>query len=146
MNITHYLSVWTALILIGCRIDNADNSITESTDTSENTQSPDSSTNVDYVSPDFNEDGSINILVLGTNTSINGGSGFSPDQLSVELNNILNGDPNISGEVNVVSEDLHTSRPVPITTCCKRLSASRLRSALTARAQVAHVANVSVGT
>ena len=111
MNHTPNIFLLTALILTGCQTDNADK---ETNDTSDTADTSDSSTDAEYVSPDFNADGNINILVLGTNSSINGGQGFSPDQIAIELNNILDGDTNISSEVNVVAEDMHTSKPVTI--------------------------------
>lgn len=63
---------------------------------------------------DINGDGSIHILVLGTNLSIDGGKGFSPDQIAEELQSILSGDGTISIDVNVVSEDIHLSKAVTV--------------------------------
>lgn len=63
---------------------------------------------------DRNGDGTINILVLGTNNSISGGEAFSPDQIAAELQNILSADPSIPMTivVNVVAEDIYKSKPV----------------------------------
>lgn len=63
---------------------------------------------------DLNGDGTINILVLGTNSSLNGAEAFSPDQITEELQNILSADNAISIDVNVVAEDIHMSQPVTI--------------------------------
>ena len=61
---------------------------------------------------DLNDDGQINILVLGTNSSINNTDIFSPNLISIELNNILSDDDSHSLSVNVVAEDIHLSKPV----------------------------------
>ena len=63
--------------------------------------------------PDHNGDGAVNILVLGTNTSITG-SGFSPDQIAIELSNIFSADNSFNVTVNSVGEDLHTTKPVTL--------------------------------
>ncbi|MCB0695591.1 MAG: T9SS type A sorting domain-containing protein [Lewinellaceae bacterium] len=64
--------------------------------------------------PDINGDGSIHILVLGTNSSIDGGKGFSPDQIATELENILDADASLGVPVNVVAEDIHLTRTVTV--------------------------------
>ncbi|MFT5265384.1 MAG: hypothetical protein ACI9XO_002780 [Paraglaciecola sp.] len=69
---------------------------------------------VNNVTTDLNGDGTINILVIGTNSSINGAEAFSPDQIAVELQNILSADNSISIDVNVVAEDIHMSAPVTV--------------------------------
>jgi len=61
---------------------------------------------------DLNGDGTLNILVIGTNNSINGGEAFSPDQITTELQSILDADASISTAVNVVAEDIYMSKPV----------------------------------
>lgn len=63
---------------------------------------------------DINDDGVINILVLGTNSSINGSQTFSPDQIVAELQNILLADNDIAIDVNVVAEDIHMSQLVTV--------------------------------
>ncbi|MFT6001120.1 MAG: hypothetical protein ACI81P_003588 [Neolewinella sp.] len=70
------------------------------------------SPNTDGVELDTNGDGTINILVIGTNNSINGGEAFSPNQIAAELQNILSADPAISLGVNVVAEDIYRSELV----------------------------------
>ena len=65
-----------------------------------------------YVHPDRNNNGQVNVLILGTSTSLNGEHGFSAEQIATELTNILKGDSEIAGPVNVVSEDIYTSKPV----------------------------------
>ncbi|MFT5583010.1 MAG: hypothetical protein ACI9VR_000587 [Cognaticolwellia sp.] len=67
-----------------------------------------------YTNPDFNGDDTIRILVMGTNASIDGGEGFSPDQVAQELQSILDGDPSISSNVMVVAEDIHASESVTL--------------------------------
>ncbi len=64
------------------------------------------------VNPDINGDGIINILVLGTNSSINGTEAFSPNQIADELQNILSADGSISIDVQVVAEDIHMTKSV----------------------------------
>lgn len=68
--------------------------------------------NTNGVNLDFNGDGEINILVIGTNRSISGGEAFSPNQIAAELQSILSADPTISITVNVVAEDIYMSESV----------------------------------
>jgi len=63
---------------------------------------------------DVNGDGTINILVLGTNGSINGSEIFSPNQIVEELQNILTADEAITIDVNVVVEDIHMSQLITV--------------------------------
>ena len=102
MNHPRYSCFLAALILGGCQTDKDSTS-------PEDTQS---SFGSEYVSPDLNGDGSINILVLGTSASISGQKGFSPEPIAAELSSIFEGDPNITGEVSVLSEDIYTSQGV----------------------------------
>ena len=65
------------------------------------------------INPDGNDDGTVNVLVLGSNASIRGGVAFSADQIAVELSSILSADG--SGlAVNVVAEDIHQTKRVLI--------------------------------
>jgi hypothetical protein len=64
--------------------------------------------------PDQNGDGSVNILVLGTNASIGGAEAFSPDRIAMELTNILAADGSSDRAVNVVAQDIHRSKPVTL--------------------------------
>ncbi|MDG1480301.1 MAG: hypothetical protein P8R54_11960 [Myxococcota bacterium] len=100
MNHSLYILSLTSLGLVGCQSDKSDTSQTSGA--------------VEYVSPDLNGDGSINILVLGTSASISGQEGFSAAQVAVELSNILDGDPAFTGDVSVRAEDIHTSQAVTI--------------------------------
>lgn len=100
-----YFAVITAIALSGCQNDLS---------TQDTSEGPPPSGVDSVVSPDFNGDGSINILVLGTSASVDGQGGFSPDQIAAELYSILDGDPQTTGDVNVVSEDIHTSKAVTI--------------------------------
>ena len=62
---------------------------------------------------DINGDGSLNILVLGTTESIHSSSEeFSPNQITIELQNILAADTNITIGVNVVAEDIYRTKNV----------------------------------
>jgi hypothetical protein len=61
---------------------------------------------------DVNGDGVLNILVLGSNKSINGSGAFSPDLISQHLQSILSNDSEITLEVNVVEEDIYMNKPV----------------------------------
>ena len=77
-------------------------------------RSKDSASERVYVDPDFNGDGVLNILVLGTNSSFNGSDPFSPDQTSQELLNIFSSDAEINIDVNVVAQDIHNSASVTV--------------------------------
>ena len=62
---------------------------------------------------DVNNDGNLNILVLGTTESINDNSEeFSPYQIAIELQNILLADTNVTLGLNVVAEDIYRSKNV----------------------------------
>ena len=70
---------------------------------------------VDDVIMDVNGDGTVNILVLGTNSSINFSSeAFSPNQIAEELQSILSADASINFDINVVAEDIHMSKVVTV--------------------------------
>ncbi|MFT6781967.1 MAG: hypothetical protein ACJA1A_001893 [Saprospiraceae bacterium] len=62
----------------------------------------------------LNNDDILNILVIGTNSSIDGGEAFSPDQIAEELQSILSADASITVDVNVVAEDIHMSKTVTL--------------------------------
>ncbi|MFT6338709.1 MAG: hypothetical protein ACI86M_003920 [Saprospiraceae bacterium] len=64
------------------------------------------------ITNDINGDGTINILVIGTNNTIFGSEAFSPDQIAVELESIISDDPTNSLNVNVVAEDIYMSKVV----------------------------------
>jgi hypothetical protein len=64
------------------------------------------------VNLDLNGDGTINIMVIGTNNSISGGEAFSPNQIAAELQSILSADPAITANVNVVAEDIYKNKLV----------------------------------
>lgn len=62
---------------------------------------------------DINGDGTLNILVIGTNESIKDSSeAFSPDQITIELKSILLADTSISINVNVVAEDVYQTKNI----------------------------------
>jgi hypothetical protein len=62
---------------------------------------------------DVNGDGTLNILVIGTNNSIQDNfEEFSPDQIVTELQSILSADTAISLNVNVVAEDIYRMNTV----------------------------------
>jgi hypothetical protein len=66
---------------------------------------------VTAINPDLNGDGTVNILVIGTNYAIQDGSeAFSPDQIAAELQNILSADGTLSADVNVVAEDIYRTK------------------------------------
>ena len=108
------LFVFPFVWLFACQSEITDKDSIGLTDTSEDTDSSDTSSNDDYVNPDFNSDGNINILVLGTRASIVSGQPFLPETIASELGSILEGDSNIIGEVNVVSENIHSSKDITI--------------------------------
>jgi hypothetical protein len=61
--------------------------------------------------PDINKDGTLNILVIGTNKSIkDGAEAFSSDQITKELQSILSADTSISIHVNVVAENIYQTK------------------------------------
>jgi hypothetical protein len=63
--------------------------------------------------PDVNGDGTINILVLGTNQSIEqGAEAFSPDQIAAELQSVLSADSSIAENINVVAEDIYLAKQI----------------------------------
>ena len=62
-------------------------------------------------SPDLNDDGVLNILVLGTTRSIeDGGDAFSPLQIVDALNRILDEDPAHELDINVVAQDIYQTQ------------------------------------
>ncbi|MEO0873905.1 MAG: putative metal-binding motif-containing protein, partial [Bacteroidota bacterium] len=63
---------------------------------------------------DINGDGTLNILVLGTNSSLTGGEEFSPNRITDELHNILTADPSLTVDINIVAEDIHLSKVVTV--------------------------------
>jgi hypothetical protein len=63
---------------------------------------------------DINNDGELNILILGTTRGIDGSAGFSPELISYELDDILRGDNEVQLTINVVFEDIYRSKPVTI--------------------------------
>ncbi|MFK7984612.1 MAG: hypothetical protein AB8I08_01190 [Sandaracinaceae bacterium] len=67
--------------------------------------------------PDFNGDGTVNILVLGTSRPVRGGSdAFTPDAVASELESILNGDGALTLPVSVVAEDIYRNAEVRVGT------------------------------
>lgn len=65
------------------------------------------------INPDINEDGKLNILVLGTSKSINNSSGaFASENIASELENILSQDEGFDLEVNISFEDIYRSKVV----------------------------------
>lgn len=95
-SLSGFILVVAFLFLVGCKEDS--DLIDEE---------PEETNSVD---PDVNGDGALNILVIGTNSSINGTDAFSPDQIAEELESILSADVSIS--VNVTAEDIHMSKQI----------------------------------
>ena len=63
--------------------------------------------------PDINEDGTLNILVIGTDKSIkDGAESFSSTQIANELKSILSADTSISINVNVVAENIYKTKNI----------------------------------
>ncbi len=68
---------------------------------------------VSMLDPDVDGDGTLNVLILGTSRSIQGGGEpFDTGAIATELTSILGGDADVALAVNVVAEDIYTSRPV----------------------------------
>lgn len=105
-------SFYLTALLVGC--DTAGKTNGDELETGSSSSDSGNDHLTEYVSPDFIGDGNVNILVLGTSVSINGGVGFSPEQVALELQGILNGDAAVTGDVNVVAEDIYTSKPITI--------------------------------
>lgn len=73
----------------------------------------DADTDADVDAADINGDGTLNVLVIGTNRSIKaGGEGFSPDLVTAELEAILEADAAISVDVNVVAGGIYRTENV----------------------------------
>ncbi len=66
------------------------------------------------VDPDVNGDGLLNIMVIGTTSSISGAEPFSPELIAEELQGILSADESINIEVKVVAEDVYMSTPITL--------------------------------
>lgn len=81
---------------------------------SNNDDSPNTSQDeIVQISPDVNEDGKLNILILGTSMSINSSTGeFASDKIAMELSNILSQDTSIDLELNIVFEDIYKSQEI----------------------------------
>ncbi|WP_340203139.1 hypothetical protein [Ascidiimonas sp. W6] len=77
---------------------------------------PDPDPQEEVFNPDVNEDGSLNILVIGTSKSIkNNGEAFSPDLISSELQNILSSEVISKDlEINVIEENIYKSKQVTL--------------------------------
>ena len=65
-----------------------------------------------FLSPDTNGDGRIDILVLGTSTSVDEGEAFEADGVAEHLALILAGHDEVEEAVDVVPMDLYASAPV----------------------------------
>jgi hypothetical protein len=90
------------VVLAGCASDD---------DRSEEIITPPDET--EPISIDLNDDGKLNILVLGTSKSISENSSeFASDKVSVELERILSQDTALNLEVNVVSENIYKSKDI----------------------------------
>ncbi|MGJ8685158.1 MAG: hypothetical protein ACSHWW_11070 [Nonlabens sp.] len=62
---------------------------------------------------DFNNDGKVNILVLGTSKSINNATGgFAADGVATQLDNILSQDPGNELDINVSFQDIYKEKMV----------------------------------
>ncbi len=62
---------------------------------------------------DINGNGTLDILVLGTTSSIESNfEEFTPNQIATELHNILSSDSLVSLNINVISEDIYRTKTV----------------------------------
>ncbi len=65
------------------------------------------------ISPDINDDGKLNILVIGTSQSINSSAGvFKSNNIAAELNSILSQDTSLDLEINIVFEDIFINKVI----------------------------------
>lgn len=70
-------------------------------------------TEIEPISLDINDDGQLNILIIGTSTSINSSSsGFATDVIAEELHNILSQDAAIDSELHIAYEDIYSIKEV----------------------------------
>ena len=64
---------------------------------------------------DVNNDGTLNILILGSSKSINSTTDpFRISELSNELNNIFIADPSVSFNVKIAIQDIYTSKDIVV--------------------------------
>jgi len=97
-----YLAVLLLVLTLGCKKDTLEKEVLE-----------EESLDQSVFNADFNKDGKVNILILGTNKSIKSSSeAFSPNQIAVELKNILSNDA--TSDINVVSENIHLTKNVAV--------------------------------
>lgn len=74
---------------------------------------PEDESTTPVVSPDVNDDGKLNILLLGTSKSISdNSSGFATDKIALELTNILTQDASLNLQINIQHEDIYKRKEV----------------------------------
>ncbi|MEC8422686.1 MAG: hypothetical protein VX000_02850 [Myxococcota bacterium] len=66
------------------------------------------------IDPDFNGDGALAILLLGTSQSIDGRSSFSPGPVAAALEVLFTADETAPDSLMIVAEDIHATRDVTI--------------------------------
>ncbi len=115
---TLYLLVMCIFLIAACSKDDtpaSDVPEDSSEEQSEDNNSDDSQDGKDGVFGDVNEDGAVNILVLGSSRSIDSGTAaFSPEATAGELQKILTGDTNVSTTVHVEAEDMYENKQISV--------------------------------
>jgi len=94
------------LTTLGCKAD-PDSRVDD-----DSVASTDTASTPELISPDTNGDGRVDILVLGTTESVDGGAAFGPFGVAEHLALILVGHADLDATVDVVPRDLYTSEPV----------------------------------
>lgn len=107
----------TLLLIFACCLTACSNeSVSDVLENEEEVAENDPNQPVDPTQPfniDINGDGELNILILGTSQSISiGAEPFVPDNIALELNNILSEDTNTTATIYVEAEDIYKSKAV----------------------------------
>jgi len=102
-------------LLSACSSDGTSKSSAEdSSDTDTDADSGDADTGASAVDPDFNGDGMLRVLVLGTSRSVESGVSFAADELAGQLETLFLADEDAPDDVRVVAEDIYMERDVTI--------------------------------
>jgi len=102
----------SSLIVFGFLSCSSDDSVSNNSNTEDNNTSTETETNIDT-----NDDGELNILILGSSTTIYNTStteAFNTEEVANELTNIFENLEDNSLSINVTSEDIYQSKLVNI--------------------------------
>ncbi len=96
-------------------LEDASDEQVDDPDGNDDSDDSDDSNDVDGVFGDINEDGALNILVLGSTRSIHTGTtAFSVESTASELQKILTSDTNITATVYVAAEDMYQNKQISV--------------------------------